>query len=426
VDGFGSRGVGRRQSEVFIATVKRSVEALDRWVLRNGWTGYDPYDAKGIRLFMWALALKKSGPWSRLFRRLILGPLIVGETLCPRLFRKAFRVRPAINAKGMSLFAKAYLQLYEATGIQEYLERARACLKWLDQNKAAGYGVACWGYPFEWQSGVVVPAGTPASVVTAAGCDAYWTAWKMLKDRAYLKVCGQCCEFFLKHLNVDEIDSDTICFSYTPIDNFHVHNTNLLVAELLIRVGTELGNDEWVRMGLRAGNYALREQNEDGSLFYWGRVQNHMNPNRVDHYHTGFEIRCLYGIWKVTGREEYRRAAERYYAFYRTRLIEHGGDWAAPRMYPHSRYPVNIHSCAEAVLLSATLAAEYPEARLLLERLVRWVIENMQVRDGHFIYMRRKMCGIEWRSTIPYIRWGQAWMLLALSQVSLIEVEAGR
>jgi rhamnogalacturonyl hydrolase YesR len=413
----GSRDDASVMNEAFCAKVARSMEDLDRWISRNGWAGYDPYDVKGTRLFMWALSLKKGSRFANTVRKLILGSLILGESLCPRFFRSILRVKPAINAKGMALFAKAYLQLYRSSGEARFKAKALACLGWLDAHRSAGFAYACWGYPFNWRTGVVVPANTPASVVTAAACDAYWTAWQILGESRYLQVCAQTCEFFINHLNIETIDDETVCFSYTPLDHFHVHNTNLLVAELLIRVGGQVGNQTWVETGLKAANYALKEQNEDGSLFYWGRDQNQVNPDRVDHYHAGFEIRCLYSIWKSTGRTEYQVAAERYYRFYLRSLIERGADYAAPKMYPHAVYPIDIHSCAEALLLNSILAADYLEARELIPRIFDWVRERMQERDGHYIFRRTRLLGFELQSRISYMRWGQAWMLLALSEV---------
>ena len=182
-------------------------------------------------------------------------------------------------------------------------------------------------------------------------------------------------------------------------------------------MGKELGNQEWMRLGLRAGNYALREQNPDGSLFYWGRVQNQLNPNRIDHYHSGFEIRSLYEIWRLTGLTEYGDAAAKYYDFYLAELLDYDANQVLPRMYPHDVYPINIHSCAEALLLNATMAAQHPEALDLVKSLFFWIRDHMQSKKGYFFYMRRRMKGLEITSRIPYMRWGQAWMLLALSQV---------
>lgn len=397
--------------------VRSAVERLDAWITKNGWAGYDPYDLKGTRAFLWALSLKKTSFPRRMFRKLVLGPLLVGESLFPRTLRVLFSIEPRINAKGMALLATAYFNLYRLTGEERYRARALECLAWLDDNMAEGYDFPCWGYPFDWESGVLVPAGTPASVVSAAAADAYWTAWEVTGDERYLDVCAGICEFFLTGLNIDVMDDDTVCFSYTPLDDFHVHNTNLMVAELLVRIGKQLGREDWVATGRKAANYALREQNPDGSLYYWGKVQNHLNPDRVDHYHSGFEMRALLGLAKATGDPVYDTALRRYYAFYRAKLLEADGDLIAPKMYPESLFPVNIHSCAEALILNAALSGEIEGASEVLAGVYPWVMRKMQGSDGHFFYLRRRSAGVEWPTKIAFMRWGQAWMLLALSRV---------
>ena len=319
----------------------------------------------------------------------------------------------------MAVLAKAYLRLFTSTDKAEYRTKGLACLDWLLHNTSPGLSHRAWGYPFDWNNGVIIPACTPTSVVSAAACDAFWTAWKVIGDKRYLDICVDICNGFIDGLNIDRIDNDTICFSYTPLDDFHVHNANLLIAELLVRVGAATERDDWIQMGEQAASYALREQNEDGSIFYWGAVQQHVNPSRVDHYHSGFEMRSLYGLWKTTGGDKYKRALDGYYAFYLSNLIETESGAAIPKMYPHSRYPINIHSCAEALLLNATLAPDYSQARSLIAPMFRWVILKMQKSDGHFIYMRRRFGGFEWQSTIAFWRWGQAWMMLALSEAFL-------
>lgn len=397
--------------------VLRSAEALDRWVSGNGWAGYDPHDIRGTAPFMLLLRPIRSVPMKAL-RRLVLAPLTRFELAFPGAARRLFGVKPTINAKGMALFARGYMQLWSATGRDEYRAKAVECLDWLEANRSRGYGEPCWGYPFAWQSGVVTPAGTPASVVTSAVGDAFWTAYRTLNEPRYLTVCEGVCRAFLEYLNRDEMADGTICFSYTPVDRFHVHNANLLVAEFLARVGVHTGNAAWVDLGVRAGAYALKEQNPDGSLYYWGRVEQ-WAAKSIDHYHSGFEIRCLYALGKTTRRTEFLAAAERYYRFYRDHLVMSTETELVPKMTPTSVYPVNIHSCAEALMVAATLADDYAEARESLDPLAQWIIRNMQTPIGSFAYMRRRSLGREVVSDFPYLRWAQGWMLLALSQYLL-------
>ncbi|MEM3658729.1 MAG: D-glucuronyl C5-epimerase family protein [Candidatus Hadarchaeum sp.] len=389
-----------------------SISRLDRWLEQNGWAGYDPYDIKGTPLFLY---MQRLSPQAPLFLRGIRGALFALEERYPLLMRKLFGVKKQINAKAMGLFAKAYLNLYEVTGEKRFKDKATKCLDWLVENPSAGYSGLCWEYPFHWQSKVFIPKGTPSAVVSCVVGDGFWKAYQVLGDKKYLDICESICRFLANDLNIDEIDGEYICFSYTPIDDFHVHNANLFAAEFLTRIGQELNQSHYVELGYRAARYALHEQNPDGSLYYWGGVQNHYSPNHIDHYHSGFEIRMLYGMWKLTGDSRYREATERYFRFYLDNLVIKTDGKIIPKMTPKSLYPIDIHSCAEAILCNATLADEFEEARLLLRGLCDWVVTNMQTEDGWFIYMIRKERNRERLVEIPYLRWGQAWMLLALS-----------
>jgi hypothetical protein len=222
--------------------------------------------------------------------------------------------------------------------------------------------------------------------------------------------------FFINDLNRDQQHDGNLCFSYTPLDDFHVHNANLFVAEFITRIGKEIGNQEYVKLGEKAAGYALSEQNQNGSLYYWGRKQNDYSPNHIDHYHSGFEIRALYGMWKWTRDPKYKQAVERYYAFYRENLLTQCDGLIAPKMTPVNFYPVNIHSCAEALLCNAMLQEDIPQALAVLADLCEWVISRMQSGERWFIYMIQQTRTGERCIMIPYMRWGQAWMLLALSE----------
>ncbi len=332
------------------------------------------------------------------------------------LMRRLFRVKKAINAKAMALFAHGYLNLYEATENIDFKAKALYCLNWLIEHPSPGYRGLSWGYPFHWQSKVLIPRQTPSAVVSSAAGDAFSKAYEFFGSREYLDACDAISVFFTESLNIDRLPDGSVCFSYTPLDGFHVHNANLLVAQLLIRTGLRTGTLKYIELGRKAADYALGEQNGDGSLYYWGRCQNHYDPGHIDHYHTGFEIRSLYRIWKSTGEEKYYNAVEKYYRFYRKNLLVERDGLVAPRMTPHSFYPVNIHSCAEAILVNATLSPDFAEAAKALPLICEWVLSKMQTEEGWFRYMISHNGVSERNTDVPYIRWGQAWMMLALSR----------
>lgn len=394
--------------------VTHAVERLDAWLERNGWAGYDPYDFKGLPFFT-----RLQNHSCSTLKNLCKLCFMFEETY-PLAVRQFFKIPKQINAKGMGLFAKGYLNLYQITEKEDHKSKALECLDWLQTNPSPQYSGMCWGYPFDWQSKVFIPKGTPSAVVTSVIGDAFWSAYKLFQNESYLDVCRSICDFLISDLNIDKLGSDCICFSYTPLDNFHVHNANLFAAEFLARIGRELDRKDYLQLACQAANYALQEQNPDGSIFYWGRTQNHYSPNSLDHFHSGFEMRLLYGIWKATNEQNYLEAVKRYHHFYLQNFILRENGFVVPKMTPDSKYAIDIHTCSEAILCNSVLAEEMDDARVLLPGLISWVIPRMQHESGYFIYQILKTWSRERKVAVPYIRWAQAWMLLALSSYLLL------
>jgi hypothetical protein len=387
------------------ALVKESIARLDHWMTRYGWAGYDPYDLKQHPFL-------SSTSGSAFSQRVLRQILLITESFFPSIPRKALRIPKTVNPKAMGLFAAGYQVLYEATRNTTYLEKAQRALQWLEENPCQGYHGLCWGHPFRWQSKIPIPKDTPSSVITAIIGDAFWRSYQNTQDHRFLHHCQSICEFFLRDLNIDVLGEDSLCFSKTPLDHFHIHNGNLFVADFLIKVGKVSGRKDYLEMAEKALTYTLKQQNENGSLCYWGKDQE--KECKIDHYHSGFEIRGLYSIWKSMGDPKVYEALKKYYRFYCENLFT---SERLPKMTPRSFYPVNIHSCAEAILCHSTLAPDFPEALGYLQQCVPWTLRVMQDGEGWFIYMVRKVQGqFDWKLKIPYIRWGQAWMLRALAE----------
>ena len=137
--------------------LRQSIDLLDNWIEQNSWAGYDPYDIKGTKLFL----LLQKNKYTNFGSNLFLGRFLT-------ISRKVFRVKKEINAKAMALFARGYINLYKKFGNEKYLDKAVYCLNWLMENSSKGYSGFCWGYPFDWQSRVFVPKGTPSGVVISS------------------------------------------------------------------------------------------------------------------------------------------------------------------------------------------------------------------------------------------------------------------
>lgn len=385
------------------AGLLQSVSSLQGWVSRNGWAGYDPYDIQQWR-FALPASLRNLAPfhWP-------LAAMVRVAQMAPHLSRRLFVPR-RIYPKAMGLFAHAYAILSDSHGDANYGKMAAECASWLLDHGSPGYQGLGWGLPFDWQSRTVIPAGTPCATVSAVCGDAFFELYLRTKDDEHLDTCLRICRGFEVDLNADGVGPDAVCFSYTPLDRFHVHNANLMVAAFLAKVGRAADRADLVDLANRAGNYALGEQREDGSLDYWGRDQS--EGLQQDVYHSGFEIRALDSLARSTGRTEFSEAAARYFDFFRQ--VYFGEDGAA-RRNPGDPEVIDIHGCAEAMICCAQMASERPEAMELLVKTAKWTIDNMQLPEGWFAYRLISRHGRTRRIELPFIRWGQAWMMRALA-----------
>jgi hypothetical protein len=82
------------------------------------------------------------------------------------------------------------------------------------------------------------------------------------------------------------------------------------------------------------------------------------------------------------------------------------------RASPGSRYPVDIHSCASSVWALADLRSRDTRALAASDRILGWTLANMRRDDGRFAFQKRRL----FRASVPYTRWSDGHMLLALSE----------
>jgi hypothetical protein len=86
-------------------------------------------------------------------------------------------------------------------------------------------------------------------------------------------------------------------------------------------------------------------------------------------------------------------------------------DESIPKWSPNNVYPIDIHGCAQTIITLAKHSKISKQRLNMIRKVAFWTIKNMQDEKGFFYYRI-------YRGRIdktPYIRWGQAWMLLALS-----------
>ena len=124
----------------------------------------------------------------------------------------------------------------------------------------------------------------------------------------------------------------------------------------------------------------------------------------MDNFHTGFILDSLANYERYTKDKTYNEVFEKGLKYYKKNLFEGN---IIPKYYNNSLYPIDIHSCAQAII---TLSKFDKETAL---KITDWTIKNMQKKDGSFIYRVYRTHKLKHSFT----RWGQAWMLYALSTI---------
>lgn len=354
-----------------------AAERLSDALAHEGYAGHDPWDGLSSR-FVRTVARGRLGR----------GAATQAFKYSPVDLRPLFGVPKQRHTKALALLVSAYTRLGDTARAEELaaglIER---------QTDAGG-----WAYGFDVQTRWgFYPAGQPNAVATVFAAHALLDAGIAAPvDRAVQWAAAE----------LPSGSDGKRWFAYYPGSTVPVHNASLLVAGLMARTGT------LDSIAADAVAFSLDRQRPDGSWAYGDDER----LGWVDGYHTVYVLESLERWSHVAGPPAVDDALARGLDLFLTRLVDPDG---AARASLDSRYPVDTHACAIAVTGLCRLAARDPRALPTAERILEWTLANMRRRDGRFAFQRRRFG----RNSVPYIRWSDAHMLLALA--TWLETRAG-
>jgi hypothetical protein len=395
----------------FSTNPQHDVECAARKLLaycrEQDWAGHDPYDALNSRLLKALPLLDSRFPRLALTQLLKRSPVDVrGLALVPK----------TQNPKALALFLRAFLQLPNTVvedGGRENL--IRCMIDRLAALRSPGISHWAWGYSFPWQGRyVLVPAHAPNLVCTTFVAGALLDACEQAagdqtRDRQLEQQCltmaASAAEYMLKDLYwTDGVGAG---FSY-PLPGLRgeTHNANLLAAALLCRVYKHTGEKKFLEPALRAARHAAGRQQPDGSWFYG----EHASQRWIDNFHTGYNLEALRSIGRSLETSEFDSAVRRGFEFYRAHFFREDG---APKYFHDRVYPLDIHCVAQSILTLLDFRDLDPGNVPLAQSVFDWAMKRMWDERGFFYYRVLRFCTIR----TSYMRWSQAWMLLALSSL---------
>ncbi len=361
----------------------------------NDWAGYDPYDALNSRIF------------ERLpFLNFKIPRLILTQSLkkCPVNFRSLLLIPKTQNPKALALFLMAFVKLSKL-GLLDNKELIVNMVEKLIELRSQGSAYWCWGYSFPWQNRkVIVYRGMPNLVCTVFVANALLDAYENNQEPRCLRMAVSAAEYILNDLYWTESDSRA-GFSYPlPSVRTSVHNANFLAAALFCRVFKHSGDNKFLEPALKVSRYSVSKQNGDGSWDY-GESS---TQRWVDNFHTGYNLCALRSISQFAETSEFDSHITRGFDFYRNHFFRDDG---APKYFHNRTFPIDIHSVAQSIITLLTFKDLDENIPSLTKTVLQWALAHMWDERGYFYYQVLPFG----KNKISYMRWAQAWMLLALS-----------
>lgn len=374
--------------------IQKTIENLLDYCRNNNWAGYDPYDGLNSKIF-------QNIPFAQ--NRICRLVLIQSMKRSPINFRRLIFVPKGENPKGLAVFLSALLLLSKAKMLKTE-DDIHHLLRRLTELKSPNQDFWCWGYNFDWQyRDGFLPRFVPNIISTTFAGSAMIDAYEIFNDSKYLSMAKSAADFLLNGLNIKK-NGDEICFSYTPLSHDQVHNANLLGAAYLARIFSMTGEKTLLEPILGAVRYSARRQNEDGSWAY-GEDKTQV---WVDNFHTGYNLCALRNIGRYLDTNEFEPHIRLGYQFYRKHFFRGDG---APKYFHNRAYPIDIHSVAQSLITLVSFRDIDDSAINLADAVFEWTIANMWNGSGYFYYQVTPY----YKNRISYMRWSQAWMLLALT-----------
>ncbi|MGH7477137.1 MAG: hypothetical protein ACRELD_12765, partial [Longimicrobiales bacterium] len=157
---------------------------------------------------------------------------------------------------------------------------------------------------------------------------------------------------------------------------------------------------------LAAARFSARAQREDGSWPYGTSRRDRF----CDSFHTGYTLVALNMIGQSLRTAEFDPAVQRGLDYWRKAFLI----GPAVAYHPGRPYPVDAHAVAHAIVTLCVFRPWLPDGLTKARRLAAWMLSQMRDPEG-FFYYRRTRTRV---NRIAYMRWVQAWMLLALAELA--------
>lgn len=376
-------------SEISTALLK-----LVDYIEKENYIGYDPYD--GLMSPLFKLPLFRSNKKIRFLSQQFIKRF-------PINLRPVLGIKKGLNPVTLGLCVQGYAYMLKIFPEKktEIQSKINFLIDKLEELIPQGFHGACWGYDFDWEARyATIPAFQPTVVATGIITNALFQYYKETGNNHATKLCESAAEFVLQDLNrTYDSDNKSFCFSYSPFDKQAVFNASMKAVRLLAQVYSVTKKERLKNTACSAALFVMKHQRNDGAWIY----STSKAGSWIDNYHTGYVLDCLNDYQTYTGDNSFSVNLQRGLQFYLKNFFLPNGH---PKFYDSNPFPVDCTAAAQA-LLTLTQFGEFEMA----ERTSRFMIKNMQRKDGAFYFRKYK----SHTEKTTFMRWSNAWMMAALS-----------
>jgi hypothetical protein len=380
--------------------VEDTLGKLLRWLDRHGLASYDPVDILE----------------SAVVRRLTFGnpfaervALQLGKRL-PLNLRPFFGIKQHLSSQTLALISSAcaWQRVAGWPGVDD--ETVRRAAQRLIHDRLGPGDTYLWGLKLHFSTRFVQAfPSTPNLFQTSNAIHALLDAYQATGDAEFAAVASRAVDDCATHLGFVSTSAGRYCRYYPGMDT-PVYNVNALLSAACWRlscldIGAAEPHAEWATDLLK---YVLKGQRPGGAWPY----ASHPAGQWVDGFHTGYVLEALGHFLESPLHNVVAAPLEIGIRHFTEALLDPDG---CPRYFDRSRYPIDVQNCAQAIQTIARLLPRGGLTTQLLERTVDCVVRELFLPNdeggGYFAAMRARRL----RNNTPYVRWGQAPMMLALT-----------
>lgn len=383
--------------------IKKSSDNLFYWVLKNQYMGWDVYDG---------LNNPRISDIKNFYLKMLM---LQGNIYSPINLRPFLGIQKGVDLKAMAIFSQAYVLLYTTTREKKFLSAMQNTIQFIkEKSLKKDIGYDCWSshyFPYIGTDKTTLSPNIPDIIGTSQAIIAMIKSYNITKNLIEMEIASSAIQYLVEKFLIGK--SNLPFFKYSGSTDYPkqiVLNASAQAMEAISAFLNLEKNSNLQPLCEKVSRTLLKTQRKDGSWVYSIYCNGLTKRIQLD-FHQGYIIDGLLAYLPYSDDPEsiqtcIKKASE----YYKNILFRHKG-------YSYYRYPIlypiDIHNQAQGIITFSKLSSLDRRWLDYANKIATWTIQNMQDRSGFFYHQKWPI----FKNKIPYMRWGQAWMMLALAEL---------